>query len=205
MRSWLVKQSPLARRLVVITLGCSAVLAIFFTAMQLLYAYSSERSSLNQRIEDLASSAVPALERSLWILDESLTHAHLEGIVRVTGVISAQLITPDLQREVAGDDAGVDIAEVTKFPLEFTDRGNRVELGVLSVASTDAEIKSQLAKQLLVLFLTNLVKTFLMSLIILLIFQRLVGRHLRSLSSFAMNFNPNRPSLRVALKRRGYA
>lgn len=205
MRSWLVKQSPLARRLVVITLGCSTVLAIFFTAMQLLYAYSSERSSLNQRIEDLASSAVPALERSLWILDEDLTHAHLEGIARVTGVISAHLITPDLQVEIAGDDAGVDIAEVTEFPLVFTDRGNRVELGVLTVASTDAEIKSQLAKQLLVLFLTNLVKTFLMSLIILLIFQRLVGRHLRSLSNFARNFNPARPSRRVALERRGYA
>ena len=205
MRSWLVKQSPLARRLVVITLGCSAVLAIFFTAMQLLYAYSYERSSLNQRVEDLASSAVPALELSLWILDEDLTHAHLEGIARVPGVISAHLITPELQLEVASDDAGVDIAEVTEFPLVFTDRGNRVELGVLSVASTDAEIKSQLAKQLLVLFLTNLVKTFLMSLIILLIFQRLVGRHLRSLSSYAMNFNPNRPSPRIALKRRGYA
>ena len=53
--------------------------------------------------------------------------------------------------------------------------------------------------------MTNLVKTFLMSLIILLIFQRFVGRHLLSLSNFAMNFNPTRPSPGIALERRGYA
>ena len=205
MRSWLVKQSPLARRLVVIILGCSAALAVFFTALQLFYAYSSERSSLNQRVDDLASSAVPALERSLWILDTELTRAHLEGITRVTGVVRTQLITPDSLLELFGENNDADIAQVTEFPLIFSDRGNAVELGVLRVASTDAEIKSQLAEQLLFVLLTNLVKTFLMSLIILLIFQRLVGRHLRSLSSFAMNFNPNRPSPRVALKRRGYA
>ena len=205
MRSWLVKQSPLGRRLVVITLGCSAGLALCFTSLQFFYAYSYERSSLSQRIEDLASSAVPALERSLWVLDTELTRAHLEGIARVTGVIRTQLITPDSQLELLGENADANIAQVTEFPLIFTDRGNAVELGVLRVAITDDEIKSQLAEQLLFLLLTNLIKTFLMSLIILLIFQRLVGRHLRSLSSFAMNFNPNRPSLRVALKRRGYA
>ena len=215
MRSWLVKQSPLGRRLVLITLGCSAVLALFFTSLQLFYAYSSERSSLSQRIEDLASSAVPALQRSLWILDTELTRAHLEGIARVTGVVRTQLITPDSQLEFSGENADASNAQVTEFPLIFTDRGNTdrgntdrgntVELGVLRVASTDAEIKSQLAEQLLFMLLTNLVKTFLMSLIILLIFQRLVGRHLRSLSNFAMNFNPTRPSPRIALERRGYA
>ena len=205
MRSWLVKQSPLGRRLVVITLGCSAVLALFFTSLQLFYAYSSERSSLSQRIEDLASSAVPALERSLWILDTELTRAHIEGIARVTGVVRTQLITPDSQLELMGENADANIAQVTEFPLIFADRGNAVELGVLRVASTDDEIKSQLAEQLLFVLLTNLVKTFLMSLIILLIFQRLVGRHLRSLSNLAMNFNPTRPSPRIALERRGYA
>ena len=205
MHSWLANQSPLARRLVVITLGCSAVLALFFTSLQLFYAYSSERSSLNQRVEDLASSAVPALERSLWILDAELTRAHLEGIARVTGVVRTQLIAPDSQLELFGENADAQITRVAEFPLIFSDRGNAVELGVLRVASTDAEIKSQLANQLLVLLLTNLVKTFLMSLIILLIFRRLVGRHLRSLSSFAMNFNPNRPSPKVALNRQGYA
>ena len=205
MRSWLVKQSPLGRRLVVITLGCSAVLALFFTSLQLFYAYSSERSSLSQRIEDLASSAVPALERSLWILDIELTRAHIEGIARVTGVVRTQLITPDSQLELMGENADANIAQVTEFPLIFADRGNAVELGVLRVASTDDEIKSQLAEQLLFVLLTNLVKTFLMSLIILLIFQRLVGRHLRSLSNLAMNFNPTRPSPRIALERRGYA
>ena len=125
MRSWLVKQSPLGRRLVVITLGCSAVLALFFTSLQLFFVYSSERSSLNQKVEDLASSAVPALERSLWILDDELTRAHLEGIARVTGVVWTQLITPDSQLESFGENADTDITQVTEFPLVFLIVGMR--------------------------------------------------------------------------------
>lgn len=192
--------SPLARRFVFITIGCSSLLALLITGIQLYADYLSERSILTQSIADIQKTRVPGLVESLWIIDELLVQSQLEGIVHVEGVEYAEVVDTDGLKIAVGEVASA-FGQRHEFPLERLSDQKMVTLGTLRLFVSFDAIVDRVIQRAAVILLTNAMKTLAVASVILLIYQLLIGRHMAKLSSFASGYDPESPPSPFALDR----
>jgi len=192
--------SPLARRFVIITIGCSSILAVLMTGIQLYVDFRSERSVLIRSVEDVKKTLVPGLVESLWVIDETLVRSQLEGIVQIEGVEYVEIVDPDGQKTEAGEGAGT-FGHHYEYPIERDSGSEAVFLGTLHLFVSFDAIIDRVIKRAVLIFFTNVMKTLVVAAVILLIYQMLIGRHIAKLASFASTYDPQNPPPPLVLDR----
>lgn len=192
--------SPLARHFVVITIGCSSLLALLMTGIQLYADYRGERSVLIRSVDGIRKTMVPGLVESLWVIDETLVRSQLEGIVQIEGVEYAEVVDADGQKTVAGEGAGT-FGQHYEFPIERVSGSQPAMLGTLHLFVSFDSIIDRVIRRAVLIFFTNTLKTLLVAAVILLIYQMLIGRHIAKLASFASGYDPENPPPSLVLDR----
>ena len=177
-QSWLRGfQSPLARRFVFLTVFCSTVLAVLMTAIQLFFDYRSEVSTLNQSVTKIERSMLPGLIESLWVLDDTLVQSQLDGMVQIDGIDFVRVVDGEMVLASAGiNEAAHD--EIHRFAMERVSGSQKSPVGVLEVHINLTGVYDQLLRRAATIFFTNTIKTLIATMIIIAIYQSLVGKHL---------------------------
>ncbi|MCR9255205.1 MAG: ATP-binding protein [Alphaproteobacteria bacterium] len=174
----------LARRLVLYIVLASSSITLIITSIQLYLEYRSGVSALESRLALIKEISHESLESALWETNQRLAQVQLDGIAKL----------PDIQYVVireASDiwvEAGRDAEERvlrTAHPLVIVNRGTEQLLGEFEVVATLDGVYGHLIDQAVTILLSNGVKTFLVAGFMLLLFQRLVVRHIVGLRDFA--------------------
>jgi diguanylate cyclase (GGDEF)-like protein/PAS domain S-box-containing protein len=76
----------------------------------------------------------------------------------------------------------------TTLPLTRLHRGQNISIGELHVVASVDNVLSRLWSKLIVMLVSNAIKTFLVTAFVLLIFQAMVGQHLEHISSYLRRF-----------------
>ncbi len=71
----------------------SAIFTLITTMAQLYFEYRTDVELLNQRIEQIRKSHLPALELSIWSLDTRLINTQLDSLQSLPDVYAAHLAT----------------------------------------------------------------------------------------------------------------
>lgn len=201
--SWLHKSvgASLGRRLAAIILVFSVGVTLLFTALQLGVEYRRDVSEIAARLHQVRSSYADSLASSVWTANPADVQLQLTGILRV----------PDLQYVEVLDEQGKALARAghslgedqlsDSFPLYFTQRKQPVYLGRVRVEANLSGAWRRLQSKVPLILVTQSLQIFLVSLFILLLLQRQVGRHLKQIAADADKLSAGRMDQPLRLDR----
>ncbi len=179
-----IKKHSIGRRFAIYILAFSSVFTLISTAFQLSIEYNKDVNKIDSRFVQIYDSYYQSLTRSLWTTSKKDLEFQLEGIIKL----------PDMQYIEVLSDEGELLAfkgiKKTKhiishaYPLKYMYHGKELILGKIHMIATLDGVYERLKDRVLVILLTQGIKTFVVSLFILYLFQVLVGRHLVSISQF---------------------
>ena len=179
----------ISRVLLIKILLASTLATTFFTGISFYLEYNNELKDLNLTFEHISKTSIPGLAKSLYDIDEERVKTQLNGFLQIHPFV--RTIIKDERNIVISDmkEEGVSqIDLVTRdYPLNYWNGVKNVFLGKLSITATQQYMKERLKKKLIYFFFSQAIKTFIVSLIIVLIFNYYIVRHLNVITNFYEN------------------
>ena len=177
---------PLGRRVLWYILLFSAIFALLASLVQLWSDYRSGVEQIETRLQQIKVSYCPGLVSNLWDMNMVQAQELIKGI---------QLL-PDISHvEVVDEKGGVIIETGTskegsvidyRVPLIYTDyEAEKIDLGFMHIIASLETLRRQIFAKAWIIFITQMVKTFIVSFFILMIFRKLVTRHLETIVMWA--------------------
>ena len=177
------QENLLSYRLLVYILLCSTLLAILSTAIQLFWDYKKDLGDIEQGIASIEAGYLDSLASSLWKLDKDQIGIQLDGIMKLQdiGFASITEIVADNEEAVFyRGDASTPMPIERQFELYYRD----TLVGRLKVGATLENVYLRLVEKFFIILGSQAIKTFLVSICILLIVHYLVITHLSSLARY---------------------
>ncbi len=177
------KLNLLSYRLLVYILMCSTLLAILSTGVQLFWDYRNDVNKIEQRMKSIEAGYLDSLAASLWRLDQDQIGIQLDGIMKLPDIGYVSITEIVGGKTVAVFSRGQDR---DNYPIVETHQlyYNDTLVGTLDIKASLDNVYDRLLQRALVILGSQAVKTFLVSICILVIVQYLVVRHLNTLSAF---------------------
>ncbi|CAA7619164.1 putative ATP-binding region, ATPase-like:Histidine kinase, HAMP region [Candidatus Terasakiella magnetica] len=175
----------IGRRFAVYILLFSSVITLIITAIQLMIDYRHDVGTIEGRLHEIEIIYQDTLSTAVWVHNEEGLGLQLVGMLRL----------PDMLYVRVDDEHGATIAALgaprdeqiiqRSFDLNHQHRGKMVPLGRVRLSADLGAVYQRLIDKAIVILVSQGIKTFLVSLFILLLFFRLVGRHLHDLAKAA--------------------
>jgi diguanylate cyclase (GGDEF)-like protein/PAS domain S-box-containing protein len=193
-------RSPLSFRLLAYILLFSSAFTLISSAIQIYSDFRKDISQLDRRMSVIETGYASSLARSLWALDQKLLQTQLEGILSLPDIVHLRLkIEPDSELVLGNI---LTEASTTNHSFELIHQGDDMfTLGQLTVTADLRRVYADLERKVLVILATQFLKTFFISILIVLIFQHFVTRHLATMADYASNFSLNNLGARLQLDR----
>lgn len=173
---------------------------------QIRMQYSQGTRDLKDILEMVEESYLPAVAAGVFFFDDQQLQLLAEGILLHPYVESVVILEHRPGENVplitVGDDSAGN-GELHTYPLVYRYEGVSREIGALHVTVSLDEIREQTLAQIRVATVANLLKILAFALIILLVEQRMVFRHLRAISAFMGSLDPEHPAERELVLKRG--
>ena len=194
--------SPLSFRLVAFILVFSSFITLLITALQLFTDYRRDILSIEERLHQIQESHVNGLISSLWDMNDRQTRILIEGILSLPDISQVEILDNDSSPFASTGKPPVGDTMVREYAMAYTERPkNRVFLGTLRVTADLEGVYQRLTERLFIILGSQAVKTFLVSIFILIIFQQLVTRHLVKLARHTRDISATRDSPPLTLDR----
>ncbi len=176
-------RSPLSRRLIVWTVLFSSAITLVLTLFQLYRDYRLDVSVIESHLAQIEKVHLPTIAESLWATDQSRLQLQLEGILQLGDMHFIELREGDYVWARAGWLESTSVIR-RQIPVSYVHEGRRQILGTLTVVATLDGVYRHLLNRAVTILVSNAIKTFLVALFMLLIFHRLVTRHLRRIGDW---------------------
>ncbi|WP_372652316.1 ATP-binding protein [Halobacteriovorax sp.] len=167
---------------------CSTFFTFLGTGVQLYTDYKSGLKAIHSTIEQIKDSYVQSISNSLWNLDDEQISIQVKGIKKLKDIQYIKISEKrnnnlKIYSEV-GDYKKKNIIE-QEYVLEYRSGDSVIVIGTLYVQATLEGLFSRLFDKVLVILITQTVKTFIVSFCILYIIHILVSKKIMTLVSFA--------------------
>lgn len=185
------QEHPLAYRMMAYVLVCSLVFVVLSTGIQATIEYRREMRVIEQRIGLIRNVYLASLAKSIWDVDREQLRLQMRGILDFPDISSLTLEDADAGERLvlpAGARSAARTAE-HRFALRHETLLGQRTLGQLVVHTDLGAVYARLGWSALTLFLGQALTIFLMVLVVMLIFQRMVTRHLESMARFARSLS----------------
>ena len=179
-----LNKASIAFRLTVLVICFSSMVAVVATAIQLYLDYRRDLQGLYAFFTAIEETSLRPIEESVWVLDDLQVNLQLEGLIKREGIVHAVV---EMNGEVAwqkGDPTAGKSTITRTFPLLHQVRNGKELIGQLRVVASRHVIYDRLLDRIVILLISNTLKTFLVSGFILLLFQKQLTRHLIRLADF---------------------
>ncbi len=184
------RDHPLGYRMMIYVIACSFIFILISTALQLTLDYRRELRAVDQQTELIRSSYLASLAKSLWDLDRSQIELQLKGIQSLPDVMFLTLEYSD-SRGSAAVPAGQPPAEdhhirQQNFNLIHTTASQQQRpLGRLQVTFDLQALYQRVWQTGLNILLNQTLLVLLIMVMILVIFQRQITRHLETMANYS--------------------
>jgi len=192
--------SPLTFRLLAWILLFSSAFTLIASAIQIYADYRKELSQIDQRMQVVESGYVSSLARSLWALDQKLLQTQMEGILSLPDIVHVRLGIEPGSELVMGETPRGANTKSHKFDVIHQGDG-AVKLGELTVTANLDRVYQDLKVKVGIILATEFLKTFFVSILIILVFRHFVARHLTTMANYAKDFSLNNLSTPLTLDR----
>lgn len=172
----------LTKRIVALMILVSALLSAVASGLQLYLSYERNRANIVKQFEVVHQSFDVGLTNALWFFNFEQVELLLNSALSQPDIKYARIDTPSGHTFVVGNKDDKTLL-VDRIPLVRNGPG-AVEVGTLEMGVSLLAAREGLFYQFLEILLTNFGKAIIGGTAMLLIFERLVGRHLVSIASY---------------------
>ncbi|MDM8525531.1 ATP-binding protein [Desulfococcaceae bacterium HSG8] len=179
------RSKGIGRRFAIYILMFSSVITLTITIIQLLYDYRRDISFINRQLLEIQIIYQDTLSTAVWVHNKTGLNLQLDGMMRLPTILYVQV---DNELGEKSEHRGTHREQrtlKTSFELSHIHRGKKVFLGKVNVLADLDVIYNRLLRKVVVIFISQGIKTFLVSLFILLLFHLLVGRFLITMAEVA--------------------
>lgn len=183
----------------------SSLLSILTTCIQLYSSYQRDKRLLiAESFDVIERSFLSSLGSALWTFNFHQVESILDGISANGSINYIELVATTGHRWRRGENTDANDPNFRTFDLTHRRGASSPEqLGRLKIGLTLKEIRDRVWAQFWTLFLSNLVKTTLASLVMLILFHTLIARHLRDTARFVNEASWLEHGKPLRLKRQG--
>ena len=168
----------------------SSIFTVLATALQLFHDYREEVGLINARMNLVEQSYLDSLSASIWEVDKEQVTTQLKSILNLTDIefVKLQERTNELSLSLGKQRAEKIMS--SEFSLMYTlSESEVVHLGSLVVEATLENVHERLYNKILLILVTQMVKTFCVSAFIFFIVYYLLTRHLLTMASYFRSHN----------------
>lgn len=201
----ILRLKPLATRLLAYIIIFSTSVAIVSTGVQLYFDFRSEVDSIEHSLDQVSDTFSDSLSNSLWHVDQDELRLHLNGIGKLQNIHFVSVATGYGDVVSIGEMPKDETKILRNYPLLYTRANDNVDahwLGELTIVSSLQPVYQRLKGKFLVILVSQSIKTFFVSLFILLIVRVLLTRHLETMAHYARNLDMENLSEALKLKRK---
>lgn len=200
-----LRPQGIGKRLLVFIILGSSLVTLAATGFQLYTDYQRDVGNIRTRLHDIEGSYLGSINASLWNLDVRQLNLQLEGIHHLPDIeYVAVRENPDNVSSPLELQRGTPVEKnaITRhYPVIRQLPDGLRQIGALTVQASLSEVHQRLRERVMVILLTQGVKTFLVSLFILYIVHRLVTGHLTRISQRVSEFRLTETQPPLALDR----
>ena len=193
----------IARKLVFAVVLTSTLVALMTTTLQVFADYRREVTLVEENLDHVGIGYVPGLVSSLWSLNSEVTERQLQGILDLPDIDLVR-VQSEGQDFTKGNQAPKGHSIVREFPLSYSDPvlGKQIDLGSLHVVATLGRVEHEITQRTLLFLIANFVKTFLVSFLLVVLFNRMISRHLTDLADYFRQLTKAKLSAPFVLRRK---
>ena len=186
--------TSISRRITVQVLSTSLLIALLAGGYQLYTAYREGLQAIHEGLRVIGTTQVPALTADVWQLDEGLIQQQLAGIASQPDVSHAAItgdmpfqVAPIGQRASPTDSAWLPQVVSRRYDLVRPDEvtGQGRVIGQLTVEVSLSGLHGRLRDIALTVFLTELLRSAVLALAIVIGMRLLILRHLQQVARYA--------------------
>ncbi|USD66988.1 diguanylate cyclase [Vibrio sp. SCSIO 43136] len=179
-------KSRLGRRLMIWVLVISAVNALIATSVQLTYDYRRDMSDLNNALSYIEQNLASGIGEAIYNYDANQLNVQLEAISGSLWVAGVGVrYGPNHNKDLTYGQVDHSREDLKIIELKISNGHKVFSLGSLYIAPNFEVVRQRTISRINLVLLTQSVKTFIVSMSILLLFATLVTRHLRRIADFA--------------------
>lgn len=173
----------LARRLIVAVVLFSALLTLVISAVQLFRDYRLDVSSIESRIKQIEDVSLKTLTNNLWVADTQEMQTHINALRNLPDMQYLEIRDGDKLWAKAGTPKEGNVI-LREFPMTYDYRDQNLTLGSLTVIATLDGVMQRIMDKVVIILVSNGIKTFFVAGFILIVFQFMVTRHLEKIALF---------------------
>jgi len=181
-------KSILARKFIIYIVLFSSVITVVGTSLQLYLDYRKDKTNIQSALELIETTHLKSIVSNLWVNDREQLNVRLDEILSLPDIqyISIDLI--DEETISIGTRKSTQILS-REYPLVYSFRDKIVNLGSMQIEATLENTFLRLRSRVIVILLTQGIKTFLVSLFIFFVFHLLIGRHVTRMANYSKVFD----------------
>lgn len=184
--------SSISFRLLTYILLISSFLTLIITALQLYFDYNKDISIIEESLKQVKSSYADSIAHHVWNMDADGLLTQLNGIISMRDMVYAE-VSITSGKEPFSIHAGEKPENIPLITAEYTvmyeRSGNYVSIAVLKVAASKAEIIKRLKQKFFIILASQTVKTFIVSIFIVIISNMIITKHLALMGKYAANLD----------------
>lgn len=183
--------SRLSVRIPIFVLLFSVIVAILFSLIQLFVEYREDVDLIKTRLHELAVSSSDVLAVNIWKLDEEQLSLQLRGMLQIPDIAYVSVASSDLGGITVGELPTGNSVELN-HPLTYRTGSTTMQLGTLQIVASLKNVYTRLLDRGLLIMATEGIKTFLVSIFLLLLIHFLVTRRLSRMANYARDLTVTR-------------
>jgi signal transduction histidine kinase len=201
-----IKGRSIARRLLVYIIFFSSFITLIATSIQLYTDFQRDVSVIESRLNEIEGGYLASISASLWNMDVRQLELQMDGIKHLPDIQSVRVEEASEQfanplQLIRGEP--LNIRQISReYPIVHQVNDEDRVIGTLFVQASLTEAFQRLWEKVIVIFFSQGVKTFIVSLFILCIVYYLVTRHLTDIAGYVRNVQveQNIPALQLQRK-----
>ncbi|WP_432474528.1 ATP-binding protein [Amphritea sp. HPY] len=198
------REHPLGFRMMIYVCACSFLFILLSTALQLTLDYRREFRAIDQQVELIRSSYLASLAKSLWDVDRSQITLQLKGIRNLPDVSYLVLQNTDTgETAIEGQ-----LNSFPDYPLQnhsfdliHTTPEQQRKLGQLEVSFDLQAVYNRIWARGFSILLNQTLLVVLIVLVILILFQRKITRHLEAMANYSRDIGAGQLEHSLTLSR----
>ncbi len=200
----LFRKKSLARVLAMYIMGFGFLVALLSASVQLYHEYNHDRMEIEQSMEEIHKTMEALITESLWITSDALAAAAMQGILNLPNIESVKITKANNDILLKGRSTSRKTL-VHEHGISKIYRGEKVFLGTIEVTASLDHVFSRVLGRSLIIVGSQAVWSILLSLAAMVMFYKLVGRHLYTMSAYAGNISIDTLETPLHLAKRGTA
>ncbi len=193
----------LGRKVTFWILFISGLFTILASAFQLYLDYKNELTSIEKTVSIIEKSHIKSLEDSVWFMNELNIRTKMEEMLELPYIAHLDLQLNGMDDISLGDLPVQKLRVQNRYGLHSKKQGQsgKNHTGTLIVTTSLEEVYTTIKDKMIVILISQAIKTFFVSFFILFLIHSLITRHLRKISHYITNIGTHSPTDRLELDR----